>query len=155
MNNRHLTDEALQAFVLKEIQDDTVAVHLSVCADCREKIKNYQYLVDNIQKVAPESFSFDVTTVVMDSVVKYKRRETVKQKIGFWILLTFLSLIVLSFAIPFLPRILMIFDSISIFKTLFIVGTGFAVIFFLLADLSRQYKLKEKKLFENNLQPTL
>jgi len=69
MTNNHLTDETLQAFLLKEIQDDTITAHLAVCSSCREKLGNYQHLVVGIQKIESETFSFDVTTVVMDRII--------------------------------------------------------------------------------------
>ncbi|MDZ4147446.1 MAG: hypothetical protein U1C58_04095, partial [Flavobacteriaceae bacterium] len=61
MKSTHLTDENLQAFILNEIQDDTIATHLAVCPNCREKLEKYQHLIVGITKIAPETFSFDVT----------------------------------------------------------------------------------------------
>ena len=117
MTNNHLTDETLQAFLLKEIQDDTIMAHLDVCSNCREKLESYQYLVDNIQRVAPETFSFDVATVVMDRIKLYERQESKKQGLVFWGLLIFLLIVISSFSIPFIPRILAIFYSKSILTT--------------------------------------
>ena len=153
MTNNHLTDETLQAFLLKEIQDDTIMAHLDVCSNCREKLESYQYLVDNIQRVAPETFSFDVATVVMDRIKLYERQESKKQGLVFWGLLIFLLIVISSFSIPFIPRILAIFYSKSILTTLFVIGAGLIVFLFLLADITQQYKMKEKEIFENNLQP--
>lgn len=155
MKSKHLTDETLQAFLLKEIQDDTIATHLASCANCMEKLENYQYLVAGIQKIAPETFSFDVTTVVMDKIMLYERKENRKQELVFCGILIFLLVVISSFSIPFIPQILTIFYSIPVFKTLLIVGTGLVVLLFLLADINKQYKMKEKKIFENNLQPIL
>jgi hypothetical protein len=41
----------------------------------------------------------------------------------------------------------------TLFANLFIVGTGIGVVIFLLSDIYKQYKIKEKILFEDNLQP--
>ena len=148
MKNNHLTDETLQAFLLKEMQDDTIVTHLAACSSCLEKLENYQYLVVGIQKTAPETFSFDVTTVVMDKIMLYERKENRKQELVFWGLLMFLLVIISSFSIPFIPQILTIFYSAPIFKMLLIVGTGLVVLLFLLADINKQYKMKEEKIFE-------
>lgn len=155
MTYTHLTDETVQAFLLKEKKDDTVAKHLLACADCRVKFENYKYLVDNIQRVAPEIFSFDVTTVVMDRIILFERQESRKQELAFWGLLIFLLLVISLFSIPFIPQILTVFYSIPFFTTLFVVGTSLVVLLFLLADINRQFKMKEEKIFQNKLQPIL
>lgn len=155
MKNIHLTDEILQAFLLKEVQDDTIVEHLTVCPICQEKLESYQDLIMDIQKVEPETFSFDVTNVVMDKIIQYENQKTKKHELIFWGLFIFSLLIILSLSISFLPQLLSIFHSIPFFKTLLIIGTGLAVMLFLFADLSKQYKRKEKKIFENNLQPIL
>lgn len=153
MTIQHLTDETLQAFLLKETQDDAVSMHLAVCSACRIKLENYQHLVVGIQKVAPESFAFDVTTLVMDRVVQYEKQESRKQELVFWAIMTILLIGISSFAIPFIPQILTIFSSTPVFSMLFVVGTGLAVFVFLFADLSKQYKQKERQIFGNKLQP--
>lgn len=153
MTNEHLTDETLQAFLLNETQEDTIAAHLSACADCREKLENYQRLVVGIQKMTPESFAFDVTTVVMDKIVQYKRQETQKQEFVFWGLLGLLILVIVAFFVPFLPQIRAFFTAIPVFTALLIGGTGAVVLLFLVADTNRQYKIKEEKIFQNKLQP--
>lgn len=152
--NSHLTDEILQAFLLKEQQDDTIATHLAVCSKCREKLEEYQSLIDHVQQIKPETFSFDVTTLAMNTVVLYEQKKSKKEALVFWGLLVFLSIVLISFSIPFLPQLLGIFDSKSPFTTLFVIGTGLAVLLFLLTDMIQQYKTKEKKLFAD-LQPTL
>lgn len=155
MKSDHLTDETLQAFLLKEIQDDTIATHLSVCPDCREKLEKYHHLIVAISKIAPETFSFDVTTLVMDKIIRYEKKKSNKQEFIFWALLIFLSVVIASFAIPFIPKILTQFYSKFIFTTLLAVGTGLVVLLFLLVDIYQQYKTKEEKIFKNNLQPIL
>ena len=72
MTNDHLTDEILQAYLFEEMQDDAIASHISVCKECRKKIENYQQLVNNLTKISPDSFAFDVTTLVMNNIVQYE-----------------------------------------------------------------------------------
>lgn len=155
MSNDHLTDEILQAYLLEEIQDDAIASHLSVCIECREKLENYQLLVNNLTKITPESFAFDVTALVMDNIVKYETQKSTKQELVFWGFLILLLVIIASLALPYVPQLLSLFDAIPNFTTLFIIGTGIMVVLFLLVDLIKQYKLKEEKIFKNNLQPIL
>ncbi|MGV3613311.1 MAG: hypothetical protein ACO1N0_20300 [Fluviicola sp.] len=154
MTNSHLTDETLQAFLLKEMQDDTAAMHLSVCAHCQTKLEKYQYLLSDIQKIEPEIFPFDVTAVVMDKILCYEKQKSRKQERALWVLFIFLAILISSLSIPFIPPFLTAFYAMPIFTTLLIVGTALLVFLFLLADLYKRYQLKEQKIVGNNLQPT-
>jgi hypothetical protein len=155
MKSIHLTDEILQAYLLKEIQDDTIATHLTVCSTCRQRLGEYLFLIDSVQKIKTEPFSFDVTTLVMNKIMLYEKKKSKKQELIFWGLLLLLLTVLSSLSIPFIPQILAIFYSKSIFTTLLVTGTGLVVLLFLLADIIQQYKTKEDKLFKNNLQPIL
>jgi hypothetical protein len=67
--------------------DDTVVAHLEGCAICRERLADYQHLIAGIQQTAPESFAFDVTTVVMDRIAQHEKQESKKQELifgGYW-----------------------------------------------------------------------
>lgn len=155
MKNDHLTDETLQAFLLNEMQDDTIAKHLAVCTNCGKKLETYQHLMIGISKIAPETFSFDVTTVVMDKIMRYGAKKSKKREFVFWALLIFLFVGISSLSIPFIHKILTVFNSNSIFTMLLVIGMGLVVLLFLLVDIYQQYKTKEEKIFKNNLQPIL
>lgn len=150
----HLTDEILQAYLLKELQDDAIATHLAACSMCRKSLGDYQLLIDSVQETTTETFSFDVTALAMNNIMLYEKKSK-KQGLAFWGLLIFLVLAILAFSIPFIPRVPAIFYSKSIVTTLLVIGTGSAVLLFLLADIIQQYKTKADKLFKNNLQPAL
>lgn len=154
MKSTHLSDEILQAYLLKEIQDDSTAAHLAECAMCRQKLEDYQVLMSNMPHIKTESFSFDVTAVVMNNITLYEKKKSQKQELVFWGLLIFLSIGIASFSIPYIPEILAAFSK-SVLTTLLVAGTGLSVLLFLLADIFRQYKSKEEKLFQSHLQPTL
>lgn len=153
MKSNHLTDEILQAFLLKEILDDKLETHIAKCSICRTKLENYQYLVASIQKAAPEPFSFDVTTVVMQKIELYEKQESIKKALVFWGLLIFFIGTVVLISLPFLLPILRVFYTLTLFTIIFIVGTSISVLIFLFSDIYKQYKIKEKILFEDNLQP--
>jgi hypothetical protein len=155
MKNNHLTDEILQAFLLKEMQDDGIATHLAVCPSCQERLEKYQFLIDSVRKIKPEIFSFDVTTLAMNNIMLYEKKKSKKQELVFWGLLIFLLIAISSFSVPYIPKILSIFYSKSIFTTLLVVGTVLVVLLYLLADITQQYKMKEEKIFQDNLQPIL
>lgn len=155
MKTIHLNDETLQAFLLNEIADETIATHLGGCSNCREKLEKFQQLVVGISRIAPETFSFDVTTVVMDKIILFEKKKSIKQEFVFWGLLTFLLTVIALLSIPFIPKTLTVFYSNSIFTTLLVIAIGLFVLLFLLADINQEYKRKEEKLFKNNLQPTL
>ena len=155
MESIHVTDEVLQAFLLNELQDDTVATHLGGCSNCREKLEKYRQMVVGIPQIAPETFSFDVTTLVMNNILLYDKRKRKMQALFFWGVLVLLLLVISSFSIPFMPAVLAIFHSKSIFTTLLLIETGLVVLLFLFADIARQYKMKEEKILKNKWQPIL
>lgn len=155
MNSKHLTDEILQAYVLKEIQDDIITNHLAVCSKCKKSFEEYKFLIGSISEVKPEAFPFDITTLAINSITLYEKKQSKKQELVFWGLLIFLSIAILSFSIPYLPTILDLFYSNSTFTMLLVIGTSLIIFLFLLADLALHYKTKENKLFKNNLQPTI
>ncbi len=155
MKSTHLTDEMLQAFLLKEIANDSIDKHLTECSVCRAKLESYQYLIGSMQKITPETFSFDVTTIVMNNISLYEKKKSKKQELTFWGILIFLLIAISSFSIPFIPNILEVFYLKSIIPTQLLLGTGVVVLLFLWIDIIQQYKKKEKKIFNNNLQPIL
>ncbi len=153
MKSNHLTDEILQAYLLKEIQDETIETHIAKCSICRTRLENYKFLVDSIQESEPEDFSFDVTTVVMQKIELYEKHENLKRALVFWGLLIFFIVGVVLISLPFSLPILRVFYSMALFTHIFIGGTSICVLIFLLTDIYKQYKIKEKILFEENLQP--
>lgn len=155
MKDDHLTDEILQAYLLREMHDDTIAEHLATCSHCLEKLDDYRSLISGIQRTVPEPFSFDVTALVMDKIMLYEKKKDRKEKLFFWWFLTFSLVAISLFSIPFIPRILTFFNSIPVIKTLMIAGTGLGVLLFLLADINKRYKKKKEIFFKTNLQPTL
>jgi hypothetical protein len=153
MKNNHLTDETLQEFLLNEIQDDAINVHIAECSICYTKLENYRHLIERINEITPETFSFDVTNVVMHKIEQYVVRENTIRDLIFWgIMATLIGSIVLL-SLPFLKPIVSVFYTKSLFTNLFIIGTGICVVIFFVADIYKLYKAKEKILFDNNLQP--
>lgn len=153
MNSIHITDEVLQAYLCKEIDDDAITAHLAVCARCRKRLEEYQFVLAHVQEIKTEAFSFDLTALAMDTVVLYERKQRKKQALVYWLLFVFLFIALASFSIPFVPKVFALFDSTPTITTLLVLGTGLAVLLFLLADMARQYKTKADRLFKNNLQP--
>jgi hypothetical protein len=153
MKNNHLTDEILQAFLLNEIQDDAVHIHIAECSICRAKLENYQHLIAQIDKITPETFSFDVTTVVMHKIEQHAIQENIKHNLIFWGIMAALTGSIVLLSLPFLQPIVRIFYTTSFFTNLFIIGTGLCVVIFFVADMYKLYNVKEKILFDNNLQP--
>lgn len=155
MKNIHLTDETLQAYLLKEIQNDSIATHLTMCAQCMKRLEEYQFLINNIQKIETDTFPFDVTTLVMNNVLHYEKTKNEQQGLIFWGILMLLFIGISSLSIPYLPTIIAILNPKPILTTLMLIGTGVTVLLFLLADLIQQYKTKEDQIFKKNMQPIL
>ncbi|MEQ1555134.1 MAG: hypothetical protein ABL929_13195 [Ferruginibacter sp.] len=143
MKSEHFTDETLQEYLLKEIQDDNITSHLTVCSSCWKKIEEYQYLIDNVREIKAETFSFDVTTVVME---KIKNAETLKEKNKNTVLYMILSSVTLIALYLLYPYIKIIFTQFKLFSTManvFMLVSVLGIVIFLLNDLFRQYKQKE------------
>lgn len=143
MINNHLTDETLQAFLLKETEDNTITTHLTVCSSCRKKLEEYQYLTDSFQQIKTETFSFDVTTVVME---KIKAAETQKEKntnIVLYMILSVVAMVALIILYPYIKTIFSQFRSFSIMANACMLVSVLGVLIFLVHDLFRQYKQKE------------
>lgn len=155
MKSTHLTEDNLQEYLFNELQDGEIGTHLTACPECRERLEAYQLLIANVKKTQPETFSFDVTALAMDTIFFYEKKKSRRQAFVFWAVLAALSIFILSFSIPYLPMILALFSSQSILTILFLIGTGLFIMLFSVADLIRQYKKKEAELFKNDLQPSL
>lgn len=155
MKSIHLTDQVLQGYLLKEISYDTIANHLSECSICQQRLDEYRLLIAGIEETTTENFSFDITAVAMNAIVLYEKKRKLKQEFLFWSLLISLCMVIISFAIPFMPQILALFSGKFTSATLLVITTGFFVLLFLWIDISRQFKLKENKIFKTHLQPIL
>lgn len=154
MKDNHLTDETLQAFLLKEIQDDTIDMHLAECDVCSAKIESYKHFLAQIDTITAEQFSFDVTTVVMQKIEKYEVQEKRNHRLIFGGIMIALIGGMVVLGLPFIPPIIQAFDTNPFLTNLFIIGTGLCVMLFFVIDMYKQYTIKEKIVFDNNLQPT-
>ncbi|HPJ11517.1 MAG TPA: hypothetical protein PLS51_12860 [Flavobacterium sp.] len=149
----HLTDEILQALLLEEHQEAAIAAHLYQCAACREKLEDYRALMADIEKIRPEPFTFDVAALVMERIEHEQALQNHKQTIAFWGVLVFLAAVVLSFGFPYLPAVMGVFNAIPSFTVLLAAGTALVVLLLLLADLNKQYRIKEKRILKDYLPP--
>ncbi len=143
MNNSHLTDEILQDYLLRETKDNWIKKHLEKCSSCSERLEEYQNIIENVEKIKPETFPFDVTALIME---KINEVETPKEKnislVLYLSLCVFLS-IILFLLYPHLKTIFNQFKSFSVMSNVFILISAIGIAIFLLNDLFRQYKQKE------------
>lgn len=149
----HISEESLQSYLLKEIQDDSIAAHLEKCSLCQKRLEDYRVVIKNLQKTEPEYFTFDVTALVMHTVTGYEKRKSRRQEFAFWGMLVLIVIGISSLSLPFLPVVFKMFFSGSGLITLLAIGMGSGVFFYLLADIIRQNQVKEGKFFNGNLQP--
>ena len=143
MKSNHLTDETLQAFLLDEMQDNTIATHLAICSNCRKKLEKYQHLMVGLSKIVPETFSFDVTNVVMKKINQVEAQKERNKNIVMYMSLSIVSIVALGLLYPYIKIIFTQFKSFSIMANVFILVSVLGVVIFLLNDLFRQYKQKE------------
>lgn len=148
MKTEHLTDETLQAFLLNELQDDAIVRHLAVCPICTENLGKYQQLVTIISKISPETFSFDVSAVVLTKIVEVETQKERNTNRVLYLGLSMVSLVALFLAYPYLQLIFSQFQSHSGISNAFMLVSGLGVIIFLIKDIFRQYKHKEMLLMQ-------
>jgi negative regulator of sigma E activity len=143
MKNNHITDEILQAYLLNEIQDDNIASHLTACSSCQKKLEEYQLFIDSVQKIKPETFSFDVTSIVMAKINEVERQKEKDTNIVLYMSFSIVSIVAMVLLYPYLKIIFTQFKSFSIMANVFMLVSVLGVVIFLLNDLFRQYKQKE------------
>lgn len=143
MKSNHITDEILQAYLLNEIQDDKIATHLSGCSACQEKLEEYQLLIDSVQKIKPETFSFDVASIVMAKINEVERQKEKDTNIVLYLSLSSISIAAFVLLYPYIKSIFTQFKLFSVMGNLFILVSALGVTIFLLNDIIRQYKQKE------------
>ena len=143
MKSNHITDEILQAYLLNEIQDDKIATHLSGCSSCQEKLEEYQLLIDSVQKIKPETFSFDVASIVMAKINEVEGQKEKDTNIVLYLSLSSISIAAFVLLYPYIKSIFTQFKLFSVMGNLFILVSALGVTIFLLNDIIRQYKQKE------------
>jgi len=148
MNTNHLTDDTIQAYILQEISDDKIALHISECSDCKAKLESYQTLINAVNSITSETFSFDVTAIVLQ---KIEATETQKIALGSYVLITVLSVFILSiilFSFSIIKPIFQLFWSLDFFGNAFIIVSALCVFTFLFNDILRKYKQKKMLLLQ-------
>lgn len=143
MINNHLTDEAIQTYLLKEVQDDAITKHLAECSICKIKLKEYDLLINNMQKIKTETFSFDVTSLVMEKIIEVETQKEKKANAVLYISLSSVLIIAMFLLYPSIKTIFIQFKTFSIIGNAFMIVSVLGVVVFLLNDLFRQYKQKE------------
>lgn len=148
MNTNHLTDEVIQDYILQKISAEKIVLHISECADCNAKIESYQVLMNTIGSVKPETFSFDVSALVMQ---KIEAMETESISPNSYFLVAIFSIFILGiilFSLSFIEPIIQVFRTLRIIDNTFIIVSALSVFIFLFKDILRQYKQKEMLLLQ-------
>lgn len=146
MTKKHLSDAILQAYLLKEIQDDSINKHLKECLACQQIFEEYQFLIENVQKVKTDPFSFDVTSLVMEKIKEAETQKEKKKHIVLYMSLSTVSIAAMGLLYPYIKILFTQFKSFSIMTNFFMLVSALGVAAFLLFDLFRQYQQKEKLL---------
>jgi hypothetical protein len=147
MKSNHIADEILQAYLLNEIQDDKIATHLFGCLSCQKKLEEYQLLIDSVQKIKLETFSFDVTSIVMAKINEVERQKERNINFVLYLSLSSISIAALVLLYPYIKSIFTQFKLFTVIGNLFVLVSALGVTIFLLNDIIRQYKQKEMSLF--------
>lgn len=148
MKSIHLSDEILQAYLLKEIQDETIDTHLRACSSCQKKLEGYQFLIENVKKIKPETFSFDVTSLVMAKINQVEAQKEKNTNTPLYISLSLISIAALALLYPYIKTIFTQSKSFSTIGNVLLLVSALGVAVFLLNDLFRQYKQKEMLLLQ-------
>lgn len=155
MNNEHLSDETIQAYILDELSDSKIIDHISECALCKHKLETYRILFSSMEKIEPETFSFDTTALVMQKIEGFGKPPSLVSTYTLVFVLCILLLCVMIVGIPLLIPLMRIFQSITVIANGLILSSGLSVLVFLIIDNFRQYKQKERLISVKKLQPEL
>lgn len=124
MTDKHITDNEIQQYVLDKTNCPTIVIdHISVCPTCKAHAKTYRLLFSEIKQQPKPVFDFDLTGLVVASIVHEKA--FVSKSSGFlWIpILTGLGII--GSTIYFFGKFLVhVFASISVMAMYLIVITA-------------------------------
>lgn len=148
MNTNHLTDENIQDIALKNLKEEQLPMHIKECTECKASLKAYQFMMNSMNEIRPESFSFDVSELVMQRI---KDAEPESSSVWVYVLASALIIFVtgvLLFFMPVLKPFFELFHSPDSMYNLFVAVTGLCVFAFLMQDVLRQYKQKEKLLLQ-------
>jgi protein-S-isoprenylcysteine O-methyltransferase Ste14 len=100
-----------------------------------------------------ETFSFDVAELAMHTIAQFETKKSKLENWIFWGIAIVLIVITTLLCLPFLPKVLAIFSSNSVWTTLFASATGILLFTVLLIDVIKQHKSKEQKLLNQQVQP--
>mgnify|MGYP001386358578 CR=1 FL=1 len=148
MNNEHVSDDIIQAYILDEITDKEVSLHMSSCHECRVKLQSYRILMDQLNAIEPEVFTIDVASLVMHKIEKTENQSRSLGNYAFIGGFGVLILGVLVFFIPYIIPVVEILRSITFIGNVFLFVSAVSVLLFLLADILRDYKEKEKLILQ-------
>lgn len=147
MNNYHPNEQALQSYLIENTQDINIKQHISECNDCKQKLSEYNKLQEYFSKVESNGFNFDTSSIVLNRIYRYENQKNNKEAIVLWSIFSLFIILILVISIPYLLKIVSLFNYTSINSTLFSIGTGLLMLFYLLIDTNRKYKEKKSLLF--------
>jgi predicted anti-sigma-YlaC factor YlaD len=148
MENEHLTEENIQAFILKEIVDESIQIHLSHCYECQAKYDTYETLVSDLSLLQHETFSFDVTAVVMQKIEAVESKKIVENNNLLYAILGLSCVGFFAVLLPYFKIIFLYFLRLSIFENGLLFITALGITIYLLGDIFKNYKKNELLLFE-------
>ncbi len=96
-----------------------------------------------MQKIKPETFSFDVTSIVMTKINEVERQKEKNTNIILYLSLSSISIAALVLLYPYIKSIFTQFKLFTVMGNLFVLVSALGVTIFLLNDIIRQYKQKE------------
>lgn len=69
MSKEHLTEEAIQQYVLDKQQGDTASIeHMQQCPQCQAAAAMYQAMFSDIRQLPVETFGFDLSVAVLSQL---------------------------------------------------------------------------------------
>lgn len=148
MENKHLTEENIQAIILKEIVDENIKVHLFQCTICNEKYREYKTLISRIETLQPEAFVFNVTAMVMQKIEATETKKATEKNNLLYAIIGLFCIGIFIILLPFLNPIFLYFFKLTVFENGLIFITVFGITTYLLNDTFREYKKNRTLLFE-------
>ena len=146
MTSKHITEESLQNYISEGKTDEGISKHIAECEACRTQLEAYTALYTALNKIEPESFSFNVAEIVMQQITPVEEKKATIENYILPIGLGILILTVLVFCLPYFKIIIKQLQLMTVMTNVFMLASALRVVIFVFMDVFRKYKQGEMML---------
>ncbi len=146
MKNKHLSDAAIQQYILQKTNSDPdVIEHIESCANCKTRAEQYSILFEGIKQQERPVFEFNLADLVMDKLPTPQHKLSYEKLFSYFIIFIsiFVAVVILYF---FGSNLLNLFSEIKPVLIGLVITTVTSLLLFLCIDMNRKYQAQMKAL---------